>query len=75
MKYSIPFIRHIHRVVVLSQVIHQVLFLRLKKTVENLIPKSCGVSSPGGESILCYQAVQDGHQHRNLIPHHESERT
>ena len=34
----------------------------------------CGVLSPGGENIICYQAGQAIHLHRNFIPRHDSER-
>ena len=43
--------------------------------LKNLCKKSCGVSLPGGENIICYQEGQARHLHLNFIPHQESEKT
>ena len=51
------------------------ILLKVDEECKNLIPRICGVSSPGGKNIICYQADQDGKLHRNFILHFESDRT
>ena len=52
-----------------------IIFMVDKYCKNNKYQASCGVSSPGGKHIICYQAGQVKHMHHSFITHQNSERT